>query len=783
MRRAILLVLVLALGLIPVVQANGGVIESVEISGDDEFGPGQISFNMTLSSTVTELVNWTATLKDLEGGTIDFESGSILVESNSVNVSGQLGDAPLGLSNLSIFLENGENWSTVIHRLRPLDISLGQMVITPVNQDGSDANATMRDGDFARIDIPVINDGDLNWSGNLTLSIIDGESSQQAVDIDPDSSLVMNFQTGPFSEGIYNFEAALGAVGDLDSSDENASIELAVGPSPLPILSLNLTRNYQPVSGQEMSWNLSAQNTGEVSFTGNITCMFGDLVALDIETDIPIGQSVFFEPSVIAFKDSLVCNSSQQRVMNDASISDFLDIESALFIGAGHNTPTLLGGPWHEGDTITLSLLIRNEGDMAGNSSLNALKDDDVIAGESLLLNKDKAGEITLELSWSQAGNYSLPWYVNGQGSVDSNLSGNLSIPVLRAQVLKLDISNIDIINGETIIDWEIDLSAGKSRSLALELGKEKDGQRFAIISFERDILSGITSGTTNLGQLDGQGVYFSGLVSDWVIGFGSDIDNEMLLPDNEPEPVITISPTTQPVIPTAGEKVTLFYSLSNDGTGDIPSGTIVFKTSDGSVLATVESDIIQSASENSIVITWPEGDTVKVIATWYAGDSQTTTSVSISSTVKVIETDNFSIPWGGILGGLGVGIGLILIIRIRNGPTKERKKKSKPKKTISDKVEVACPNCDRRLNVPSSYNGKVGCPECETKFDVVAAEEEPEPEPDLEPDQPQELWSASDNDILACPQCTRKLKVPFDKRPAKARCPACETIFEARTD
>jgi uncharacterized protein YbaR (Trm112 family) len=782
MRRAILLVLVLALGSMPIVQANGGVIESVEISGDDEFGPGQISFNMTLSSTVTELVNWTATLKDLEGETIDFESGSILVESNSVNVSGQLGDAPLGLSNLSIFLENGENWYTVIHRLRPLDISLGQMVITPVNQDGSDANATMRDGDFARIDIPVINDGDLNWSGNLTLSIIDGESSQQVVVIDADSSVVMNFQTGPFSEGIYNFEAVLDAVGDMDSSDENTSIELAVGPPPLPILSLNLTRNFQPVSGQEMSWNLSAQNTGEVSFTGNITCMFGDLVALDIETDISIGQSVFFEPSVIAFKDSLVCNSSQQRVMNDARISDFLDIESALFIGAGHNTPTLLGGPWHEGDTITLSLLIRNEGDMAGNSSLNALKDDDVIAGESLFLNKDKAGEITLELSWSQAGNYSLPWYVNGQGSVDSNLSGNLSIPVLKAQVLKLDISNIDIINGETIIDWEIDLSAGKSRSLALELGKEKDGQRFAIISFERDILSGITSGTTNLGQLDGQGVYFSGLVSDWVIGFGSDIDNEMLLPDNEPEPVITISPTTQPVIPTAGEKVTLFYSLSNDGTGDIPSGTIVFKTSDGSVLATVESDIIQSASEKSIVITWPEGDTVKIVANWYAGDSQTTTSVSISSTVKVIETDNFSIPWGGILGGLGVGIGLILIIRIRNGPTKERKKKPKPKKITSDKVEVACPNCDRRLNVPSSYNGKVGCPECETKFDVVA-EEEAEPEPDLEPDQPQELWSASDNDILACPQCTRKLKVPFDKRPAKARCPACETIFEARTD
>ena len=44
-------------------------------------------------------------------------------------------------------------------------------------------------------------------------------------------------------------------------------------------------------------------------------------------------------------------------------------------------------------------------------------------------------------------------------------------------------------------------------------------------------------------------------------------------------------------------------------------------------------------------------------------------------------------------------------------------------------------------------------------------------------------LWSSSDNDILGCPKCARKLKVPYEKRPAKARCPACETIFEARAE
>ena len=193
-----MLVFLLALFPIQIAQANGGVIESVQISGNNEVGAGVIAFDMALSSPITETINWTATLKDLEGVIIDFKSGSILVESNSVNVTAQLGDAPLGLSNLSIYLENGENWSTMIHRLRPLDISLAQMVITPINQDGTNANSTMRDGDFARVDVPVVNDGDFNWSGNLSLSVIDGALELQSIVAPSDSSTIISFQIGPF---------------------------------------------------------------------------------------------------------------------------------------------------------------------------------------------------------------------------------------------------------------------------------------------------------------------------------------------------------------------------------------------------------------------------------------------------------------------------------------------------------------------------------------------------------------------------------------------------------
>ena len=130
----------------------------------------------------------------------------------------------------------------------------------------------------------------------------------------------------------------------------------------------------------------------------------------------------------------------------------------------------------------------------------------------------------------------------------------------------------------------------------------------------------------------------------------------------------------------------------------------------------------------------------------------------------------------------------IIFAIRIKNSPKKdstEKKSKSEKSAAKDEKVEVACPSCDRRLRVPSTYSGGVKCPECEIRFDVEAKEETSEPESNEEDGKPsaEPLWSSSDNDILGCPKCARKLKVPYEKRPAKARCPACETIFEARAE
>ena len=43
-----------------------------------------------------------------------------------------------------------------------------------------------------------------------------------------------------------------------------------------------------------------------------------------------------------------------------------------------------------------------------------------------------------------------------------------------------------------------------------------------------------------------------------------------------------------------------------------------------------------------------------------------------------------------------------------------------------------------------------------------------------------EEIIVSSSSDILGCPTCSSKLRVPLEKRPATARCPACKAEFKA---
>ena len=80
----------------------------------------------------------------------------------------------------------------------------------------------------------------------------------------------------------------------------------------------------------------------------------------------------------------------------------------------------------------------------------------------------------------------------------------------------------------------------------------------------ERLLLPGITYGNVNIGFQDGQEVYIDLIEIGWTIGFSSFTDDEAQMPTFEINPQITVNPNTQPRVPSAGSKVTVYYTLTN---------------------------------------------------------------------------------------------------------------------------------------------------------------------------------------------------------------------------
>tara|TARA_B100001250_G_scaffold61122_1_gene47751 strand:- start:1885 stop:4245 length:2361 start_codon:yes stop_codon:yes gene_type:complete len=786
-----------------VTNANGGVIDSVSITGDGVVGSGPVDINITLTGVggaTSASVNWSASLIDFEGNIIDSDNGNILVDEGVlVYVESMLGPAPLGFSNISVTLTGevgspGEGQSTTysktIQRLRPLDISLGSATISGVDSTGlATNNLTINDGDYSRIDVPVINDGDVPWNGTLNLTLDSDILPSQIVDIDPDSTMIYSFYSGQLNEGFRNVSAYLSGPNDSNPSDDNLSTQFEVSPPPLAELILNLYRLNEPQPGSSISWTLVSNNSGDSSYEGGIECLFDGESIFFENASIPISGSTNMSISMISKPGVLVCTSSGARTSSTSNATDTVVMSSAIFLGAGHSSPSLLGGPWHAGDEVTLSMLLRNEGDAVGSANMRVSINGELQNGTSTTLEGGKAGEVNHKFSFASSGDKIVNWsVVSLDGAVDSNLSGSITIPVLPSQVIKMDIESVSLSADGLKIDWAIDLADGRDRVILITFGTIKDGLKDVSLVEERNLLSGKTFGSMVINAEEGQQVYASIAESGWTIGFGSIPEDQMDIPDYSVIPQVTINPNTKPKVPAAGSEVTLSYTVSNVGNGFTPDGQIVITDVDGTVLSTVNVPALETSSKDlNSAITWPDGDNVKITVTWHVAGQSVSDEVMVTSEPMDAEVSEFTIPWGGILGGLVAGMLIIFTIRMRGEKAIPSEKKSKSKKSAvkDEKIEVACPSCDRRLRVPSTYSGGVKCPECDIRFDVEAKEETPEEEPTEEDEKSSSdtLWSSSDNDILGCPKCARKLKVPYEKRPAKARCPACETIFEARAE
>jgi Zn finger protein HypA/HybF involved in hydrogenase expression len=201
-----------------------------------------------------------------------------------------------------------------------------------------------------------------------------------------------------------------------------------------------------------------------------------------------------------------------------------------------------------------------------------------------------------------------------------------------------------------------------------------------------------------------------------------------------------------------------------------------------------------------------------------------------LSGSMLVDDSESFEIPWFDIGIGLVVAIVIAIISRLvytwkQEGDvdssagklkvTRHAKGHSSGTSASLDEGklsvknrEVECSACSQRLSVPETFGGTARCPACKHQFPVTALIEAPAPKTTPDPSPASQADSAdskelpnskgrgpvatnsdegdndavvsSTEDILSCPSCDSKLRVPLEKRPARARCPACKKEFMA---
>jgi hypothetical protein len=818
MGRAVAIVIILVLAAIPLADAGpGGVMTTVVISGDGDVGQGPLSVNLSImgvGGASESIVNWTATLRDLEGGLIDSETGSLMVNDTEVKtVPFTIGDAPLGYSNLSLEVsgdvgepsgEQSLTWWTMVQRLRPLDISLASLTVDPVDENGHVTNnASLRSGDYANLTLFLVNDGDVDWNGTVN-STLDGDPfGSISVNSSADSSTEITFTTAMLVEGELDFEVIIENISDGDSSDDSLSSTLVIGPPPLPELTLLFTSTpNQPDAGEDIDWALNISNSGEAAFDGTITCSFADETSYNANISLAIGSSSQVEFSTTARPGLMTCTHSGMRTHSDQIATHLIDIDAASFLAAGSPTPFLLDGPWHLGDDLRFSLLLRNEGDGLGHARLQISVEGEVFSGEIVELDSGEAGELSALISANAIGEVNYSWQViSDDGAVESGLSGLISIPISPIQDVSIKI--VDVVSDEdgVSIDWLIDLSQGRSRSLELVFGQVISGTYQEIVRSNRTIHAGSENGRINLGDLSVAEVFIRVENTDWLVGANSNIFVEVEVPDNSIIPTMSI---TLPGEAVGATVTTILLQFGNEGPGDIPVGEVfILDERNNILLESATPAFTEATNAMEVSIIWPNSEVVDISARWVVDGQVVETSGSFASTTANVATDaGFSLAWEGIGGGILLAavviLGLRIVSSLGNAEAKESKPKTKSKRTSvanNEKVVVNCPSCEVKLNVPVTYSGKVRCPDCELSFPVEATVSEPEPinEEVSAPESNKKTTtkevgdelptSSSSDDTLACPQCENTIKVPYERRPAKARCPHCQAIFTAIAD
>lgn len=826
-QRSLLLVLLLMLPLISMVQAQGGAVLIVEASFTLADGStvevedvmATLELNEVLGSSAN--VSMVLSVQTLEGEEVSNQTQPLpeFVGDETRNVSITFTGLPFGHSVLTASLigEVGstnnalvDSVSASVQRLRPLSVSFGgpgSVVAEGVDANGqSTENLTLQDGDFLALEFPIINNGDVNWTGGVAVEV-SNEGRQETVSlatvsVEASSSLVVRAEPSlMLSEGVLDWW--LNLTGDLGAEPGTHALNgsWVVGPPPLPVLNGHLTSNADQVqAGELLTFSLTVWNNGSVPFSGIITCTNDAEVLFDSgSSSFLLGQSINWSFSTSAKPMTVSCSSSGDRVDAASSLPEgtVISMPSGVFESAGSSAPALSGGPWHKGDNVVGNLLLRNIGEEEGRVRLVLTVGQSISRGAWVLLDQGSAGEVAASVQFLDDGQQDLEWMLESDnGLISGDSLGSIPVFVRPQQSVAIDITNVESTTDDgTQFSVDLTLDPGVARTLTLQVGYESSGATVFLQENSLDLQQGDHSFDFAFGEITAERLVAQISPVDWLIGPGP-LSATASLPDDATQFWMEFSSTTDPIRPVVGDEVRIELTLRQSGPFVDAGGDLWVIDAYGTQLAKVKSPSWNGADETtaSVSISWPKGSNVGLQAMWQVNEEVVSAQTTYVSGDVVVEGSN-EWPFAAIGWGIAIGGALVMLLRLqsrKNGlvpPTASplpSKSGSNSSSLKDEKREVSCPECERRLRVPVSYAGTIGCSDCGHKFAVEAstasapASSEPAREEDdveVVDEQPESPPAKVE---VACPACSQTLRVPSSYE-GSVRCPACRHIFKAQ--
>ena len=456
----------------------------------------------------------------------------------------------------------------------------------------------------------------------------------------------------------------------------------------------------------------------------------------------------------------------------------------------------LRNGPWHVGDEIEFSILVHNSDSDSITTFLNIEINGEVSNGSSIIIDSGNSMELISSFVAQDSGVFEVNWTVFDANGTTEIFSGTSEVIISEQQSLFAEIYSLsyDYDDGYSI-NWGANLSEGKSRLISSKIYFVTTEEIILATEMEMSLESGLRTSNTDIG-IAPKGTYKVELILqpiEWnPLNFAFDEENiESEISDLSLE--IVSGPSPQ--FPTLGDTVIIDLRFRNNGPLDTGSGKLIAVDGQKRLLAEINVPAINSNSDKQIELKineWMSNSLTTLEIIWIMDEYVTKTNLEVvSSNTEVNDDSNFSINWMGLI--LGIVIALLIIFSVRiisvknqteNTETKtysDRNKKVE-EKVETEKITVDCPSCPKQLQVPVGYSGQVKCPSCLAQFSAKDNSEIDSKNQNLDLED-EELFASSDTDIVECPKCDQVLRVPYEKRPAKARCPACKCIFNAIAD